>query len=377
MKRADELIPWTVTDISFRPYKEMWSFNPSIHFDGAVWRCILRCSDYAMPGGLQIKSRKARSGEAHTKNAMVILDAQRWRPIEIYKIREHDGLPRASCDSVGYEDIRLFSTDKGGLQGIAASLHLQRDPGSRNVLAEQVLLTLDDRYDVVSARPLREASWSRTPQKNWVPYDHCAEPRFLYSIADGTMVDDRGILADADACVCSSARIRRQFTVDDRARRRAHERAEDAQLAAHDRDRDRSRDRDRERRRREWRGRVVDPAPGYGGLRGGTQLARVGDDAWLGIGHAMTLVDGLKYYWHVWYCTDSRGKMLSASPPMKLARNGIEFAAGLVIDGDRIVVSFGVDDMECKIGETKLSAVLGILQKFEPLNTTPEMLCRE
>ena len=42
MKRADELIPWKVTDISLRPFKDMWSMNPSIHFDGTLWRCVLR-----------------------------------------------------------------------------------------------------------------------------------------------------------------------------------------------------------------------------------------------------------------------------------------------------------------------------------------------
>jgi predicted GH43/DUF377 family glycosyl hydrolase len=47
---------------------------------------------------------------------------------------------------------------------------------------------------------------------------------------------------------------------------------------------------------------------------------------------------------------------------MKLVPNGIEFAAGLAIDGERVVVSFGVDDMDCCVGETALSAVLEILQ---------------
>ncbi len=103
--------------------------------------------------------------------------------------------------------------------------------------------------------------------------------------------------------------------------------------------------------------------PGYEGLRGGTQLVRVADDAWLGIGHEMKFVKGLKYYWHVFYSVNSKGKLLAASEPVKLAPNGIEFAAGLVVDGDRVVVSFGVDDMECKIGETQLSAVMEALQK--------------
>jgi hypothetical protein len=107
-------------------------------------------------------------------------------------------------------------------------------------------------------------------------------------------------------------------------------------------------------------GRVL--LPKYEGLRGGTQLVCVADDAWLGVGHEMKFVGGKKHYWHTWYLVDSLGKMTAASEPMKLAPNGIEFAAGMAIDGDRVVVSFGVDDMECRIGETSLSAVMEMLR---------------
>ena len=102
--------------------------------------------------------------------------------------------------------------------------------------------------------------------------------------------------------------------------------------------------------------------PTYEGLRGGTQLICVGDDAWLGIGHEMKFVNGKKLYWHVFYMADSRGKMTAASEPCKLAPNGIEFAAGMAIEGDRVVVSFGVDDMDAMLGETSLSAVLEMLR---------------
>ena len=102
--------------------------------------------------------------------------------------------------------------------------------------------------------------------------------------------------------------------------------------------------------------------PKYNGLRGGTQLIQVGDDAWLGVGHDMQFVGGKKHYWHIWYLVDAHGRMTAASEPMKLARNGIEFAAGMGIDGDRVIVSFGVDDMECKLAETSLAAVLALFK---------------
>lgn len=361
MKRAEDFVPWKVTDISFRPYKGMWSMNPSIHYDGQIWRCVLRCTDYAMPGGKTIRSSKATPGEARTKNAMVIFDPTTWRPVEIYKMHEHDGLPRASSSSLGYEDMRLFRTDSGGLQGIAASLHLRREDRPRKQRAEQVVLSFDAKYDIVEARPIRGDAWRDTPQKNWSPFDDCAEPRFLYSIEEGTLLGDSGVLrSDLPARPSLGRRARTQPSPDDGARERARERAEECEVAQLRELRDQRRREGRERKRSED---LSSSTHGGSSLRGGTQIVRVGDDEWLGIGHAMKIVDDLKYYWHVWYLVDGRGKMRSASPPMKLAPNsGIEFAAGLGIDGERVVVSFGVDDMECRLGETRLSAVRSVLK---------------
>lgn len=102
--------------------------------------------------------------------------------------------------------------------------------------------------------------------------------------------------------------------------------------------------------------------PKYAGLRGGSQLVYVAENAWLGVGHEMSFVNSKKHYWHTFYLVDARGKMTATSEPMKLAQNGIEFAAGMAIDGDRVVISFGVDDMDCRIGETSLAAVMELLR---------------
>jgi hypothetical protein len=409
MKDAKELIPWQVTDISLRPYDGYWSFNPSIHFDGEVWRCTLRCCDYAMPGGVTIRSKAARPTGQLTKNALVILDPTSWRAITIHKMLENDKHPRTSTPHVGYEDMRIFRTDKGGLQGIAASLHLRRDRDMRATEGapqhqppEQVLLSFDAEYNIVDARPIRGDAWSGLPQKNWVPFDHCEEPRFLYSIGKGTLFDAAGMMPEDAVARPSSAKQLaaavalpqqtpaqssqqsssvpsqvaapkpthpQQRPVD----RRVNIRGGDVQLvrgrrvaldastsrpsAMAPRSATRS---GNEATRLVGSGRTL--VPKYDGLRGGTQLVRVGDDAWLGIGHEMKFINNKKYYWHTWYLVDARGKMTAASEPMKLAPNGIEFAAGMGIDGERVVVSFGVDDMECKLGETKLSAVIATLR---------------
>jgi hypothetical protein len=437
MKDAKDLLPWKVTDISIRPYENFWSMNPSIHFDGALWRVVLRCCDYAMPGGVTIRSPKAGPGH-QSKNAMVILDPATWKPIRIFKMRERDDHPRTPCANVGYEDMRIFKTDHGGLQGIAASLHLQRDArpaagGAQHQPPEQVLLSFDSDYNIVAARPIRGDSFSGTAQKNWVPFDDCAEPRFLYSIGKGTMFSDRGAVRGDAAVVRLSERARSFIAPDptdhaqamreDQERvaredqvRQENERIEQAERTQRERE-------EKERVKKESAKKSADPRtrlavrgtdvsvvrgrrlthdtvtsrpsytagqavaprsagrvntessrslssgrtlmPRYEGLRGGTQLVRVGDDAWLGIGHEMKFLSSKKYYWHVFYLVDSRGKLTSASEPCKLAPEGIEFAAGIAIDGDRVVVSFGVDDAECRLGETSLSSVLGILRPVE------------
>lgn len=439
MKDAKDLLPWAVTDISIRPYEGYWSMNPSLHYDGQTWRCVLRCTDYAMPNGRTIRSSKSRPAGNQTKNAMVIFDPKTWKPIQIYKMHERDDHPRTPCANIGYEDMRIFRTDRGGLQGIAASLHLKREKspaagGSHHQPPEQVLLSFDGNYDIVAAEPIRGDWWSGSPQKNWVPFDDCAEPRFLYSIAKGTLFDDHGALHGDAAVVRPSAaaaplpsssppgapsparqpseqeiaeaRRREDREREDRDRQERESREEKERKKKCDRDSHPTGHRDprtqlstggasavmvRGRRlshdtitsrpagtsvrshstrvstesstRAFGAGRAL--MPRYEGLRGGTQLVRVADDSWLGIGHQMQYVQSKKYYWHTFYLVDARGKMKAASPPCKLASNGIEFAAGMAIDGDRVVVSFGVDDMECKIGETRLSAVMELLAPVE------------
>ena len=422
MKDAQDLIPWKVTDISIRPYEGYWSFNPSIHFDGETWRCVLRCCDYAMPDGITIRSKNARLAGQQTKNAMVILDPTSWRAIQVFKMHEKDDQPREACPHVGFEDMRLFRTDKGGLQGIAAALHLKRTREPRAAAAdalpqhqppEQVLLSFDENYDIVDANPIRGDGWSGTPQKNWVPFDHCQEPRFLYSIDKGTMFGDRGTLRGDDARVTpstSTAFMGASLPTPPPTpivQTAPPQSPSPTQDQGHDR-RDEDRDRKKSSARkthirggdvRMVRGRVkIDTMssrpssrpssrsrapmrttddsthvmgsgrmllPTYSGLRGGTQLVRVTEDAWLGVGHEMKFVSGKKYYWHTWYLVDARGKMIAASESMKLAQAGIEFAAGMAIDGDRVVVSFGVDDMDCWLGETSLSAVMEMLRPLE------------
>ena len=442
MKEAKDHIPWKVVDLPIRPFEGFWSFNPSIHFDGQRWLCAQRNCDYSMPGGVTVRGKK--SGPGHqTKNAMLVLDPATWQPTQVFKMHERDDHPRVACANVGFEDMRIFKTARGGLQGIAASLHLKReqrpaDGGAHNQPPEQVLLSFDAEYNIVAARPIRGA-WSGTAQKNWMPFDGCVEPRFLYSIGRGSMFDVRGAIHGDGARAVAMARAVAAPPIaghgaravatqprEEHERQERQEREAQEQRANEEREVQEQRARkeriEHEERKKSASKRHPDPRvrmsirsmetavvrggraaatagrrvavettttrhhagargddatrmmgtgrtvlPRYEGLRGGSQLLAVSEDAWLGIGHEMKFVKGLKYYWHTWFLTDARGKLKAASEPMKLSgQHGIEFAAGMAIDGDRLVVSFGVDDGECKLGETRLSAVMEQLRPVEP-----------
>lgn len=90
------------------------------------------------------------------------------------------------------------------LEGIAASLHLKRSDRKQKFV-EQVLLWFNDQYDIVEVKPLR-GTWSTEAQKNWAPFDNCAEPRFLYSINDGALFGDHGPILDARVSPCGRRR---------------------------------------------------------------------------------------------------------------------------------------------------------------------------
>lgn len=395
MKAAQDLFPWRVFDLPLRPFGDgFWSFNPSIHFDGETWRCVLRCADYCMPNGHTVRSKKAGFAGQQTRNAMLVLDPKTWQPLHVYKMHERDGLPRATTPHVGYEDMRLFRTDAGGLQGIAASLHLQRgapkfalEGSPQSQPPEQVVVSFDEAYNIVEARPIRGDGWSG-PQKNWVPFDDVAEPRFLYSIGKGTLFDAQGRLGGEAKIVRPSARARPLVTRVSAPTSSSPEvpKAEPAIKASSRHSRDlraklRGGDVQMMRGRRMMLDagsahstRTVSAArvemgsvrtmngraslPKYEGLRGGSQLVRVEDGRWLGVAHEMSFVEGRKYYWHIFYLVDARGSLIGTSEPCKLSPTGIEFAAGMAVDGDRVVISFGVDDMESKLGETSLDAIM-------------------
>lgn len=382
IRSAHEIIPWKVIDLALRPFVDFYAFNPSIHYDSTdgQWRCIMRNCDYHAPGGNVVWTRR-KGGRITTRNVMVTLDPETWRPIAHCEMRELDGLARnTAAGAQGFEDMRLFRTERDGLVAIATTMQLRFDSSKQDI----VLCTLDsdDDYAIVEAKPIRGA-WNEVAQKNWVPFDGALGARFLYSIERGLVFDDRGPVSEvarptatarelaaatiADAAQAQYGRISHNGSVETRHTHRVvrADRAGDQPLGT--------------MRNGSATPRAVGPGWISPGLRGGSQLVRVDDDRWLGIGHEMRVISNRKFYWHTWYTCDDRGRLLARSEPMKLSGCGIEFAAGLALDaddGDRLVCSFGTDDQDSWLGITSLEAVACAMRPVAPLEIVPTTTTR-
>lgn len=337
-------------NISVSPFGSgWWSFNPSVHHDRVAgrWRCVLRCANYTLPGGVPKLSPDARAGKAQTRNAVALFDPCTLELSGLREMRELDDAPRApTCQSLGYEDMRIFRTERDGLSGIATALQLNLEHPS---VPEMVLCQLDSACDVVSATPLRGA-WSHRPQKNWSPFDGTREPRLLYSIERGIVMGGEGPLSGPPPANVSSPRpnaavaaVASRCGVEVKVTVNGQPRTSHPPTPA--------------------------PVPGSTELRGGSQLVEIGDDLWLGIGHEMKLLPPrrTKFYWHSLYACDGDGRMVLRSSPFKLSpTHGIEFAAGLAVD-DRggVAISFGTDDHESWIGVTCLDAIMKVLHPID------------
>lgn len=104
------------------------------------------------------------------------------------------------------------------------------------------------------------------------------------------------------------------------------------------------------------------------GFRGGSQLVPVGDGRWIAIVHEVAHSSGRRVYEHrVVEFDEGKGwAIVGVSRPFAfLSPRTIEFCAGLAIDGDDLVASFGVNDAEAWLARVPLDQVLGMLEEAE------------
>lgn len=104
------------------------------------------------------------------------------------------------------------------------------------------------------------------------------------------------------------------------------------------------------------------------GFRGGSQLVPVDDGRWIAIVHEVAHSSGRRVYEHrfVEFDEGEDWAITRVSPPFAfLSPRTIEFCAGLAIDGDDLVASFGVNDAEAWLARVPLDQVLGMLEDAE------------
>ena len=76
------------------------------------------------------------------------------------------------------------------------------------------------------------------------------------------------------------------------------------------------------------------------------------DDGWLAVIHEASGVDSERRYQHRLISLDTDGRLSGVSRPFYFNKPGVEFAAGLawLVPGERLVVSYGVEDRESWLG---------------------------
>ena len=96
-------------------------------------------------------------------------------------------------------------------------------------------------------------------------------------------------------------------------------------------------------------------------FRGGSQLVPVGP-GFLTVVHAgADYPDGSRVYLHRFVSLDEEFRISGISPQFMFRERGVEFAAGMAIEGGAAIVSFGVADTECWLVRLPLDRVLGLL----------------
>jgi predicted GH43/DUF377 family glycosyl hydrolase len=203
-----------------------------------------------------------------------------WRPIRSTPMGDVSAVPRSAFPVEGLEDCRLWQWDDRYM--VSATVRDLADNGDGR--CEIAVVSLDGKWRVRGIRPVRDYEGERT-QKNWMPI--AGRPGHFLYLCDPTIVVD----ASSDRTVEVSRHQPPACLVD---------------------------------------------------LRGGSQLIAY-EDGWLAITHEVAWRPE-RVYLHRFVKFGKDFRVVAISDPWYFIRIGIEFCAGLARDGDRLVVSFGVND---------------------------------
>lgn len=211
-----------------------------------------------------------------------------------------EDLPILYWGNVGLEDLRPFAW-RGDLWASGCTGMFNADGRPEHVLVRIGAEVSPDWQMLSDLRVLRPPGDPR-PEKNWMPQVSGARLRFLYWHVPTTMLDETGLLV-------SKHRV----------------------------------------------------APN--GFRGSTQLIPF-DGGWLGVVHeTLDRPNERRYYFHRFVWLDAEDRLRAMGPLFRLCDRHVDYVAGLCWhpDGERLVISFAVCDVEAWLGTVSASGVRAVL----------------
>jgi hypothetical protein len=303
LQPISELVPsfWP-TRLLFPDHDGYVPMNPSvINHDGQPL-VLVRTVNYTITeeGRYAIRSpdggATGDSWPIDTRNYLVRLAGAGLVAERVTGIDLPANLPVAQFQLVrGFEDSRLFEWH-GELWTVSTVREL-----TPQGLCEQVLAPIQDG----PAGTSYGHNWSRVRsptaqnEKNWMPWVRNGELCFVYRL--GTLVDTSG-----------------QFVAS------------------------------------------YEPSVDCGHISGGSQVIPVADNVNLCIVHEARAIPGtgLRFYQHRFACLAADGRLVGLSRPFFFHGRQIEFAAGLALFGDELMVSYGIKDREAWIARMAVKDVL-------------------
>lgn len=220
------------------------------------------------------------SGIIRTRNWIIEADKS-WRTRRAVPMIDKTGLDRTGFPVEGFEDCRLYvDGDEVCASAVVRDLNAHNDGR-----CETALLALDSDWNVTGLRAVRDYEPDKI-QKNWMPI--LGQPGSFVYLCDPTTVID-----------CSPSGTTERL-------------------------------------------RVTDLDQNLTEFRGGSQVIPHAD-GWVCLVHEVVWAPS-RHYLHRFIRLNPDLSIRSVSEPFYFLQKGIEFAAGLARDGDRLVASFGVND---------------------------------
>jgi len=237
----------------------------------------------------------------HTKNYLVELNDD-LSVMKYQLIKEPESWPSPVYNLVlGFEDCRLFVVNNE-----LYCISTNRDQHPEGLCQIALAKINPSTAEMFEARILSSPN-TNEHQKNWMPFSHGDKLKFVYFCDPTTVIDDTG-------------NILKQFV---------------CPIAADN-------------------------------FRGGGQLINY-NNGYLAIIHESVILDnGLRNYVHRFVTFDINGQLNGISSRFKFTEERIEFAAGLAWhpDGQRIIVSFGINDRESCLGILQSAQISKIIQPY-------------